>query len=231
VFSDLAFSNELSPFLMFDYGAPKKFKPTRGQLGVGQHPHRGFETVTVAWQGQIEHGDSIGNRDVIDAGDVQWMTAARGIIHEEFHSTEFRKKGGVLEMCQIWVNLPAKHKMDPPRYQPLLAKDIPVVPLASECDDSCEADIEDGSVRIIAGNYKGTQGAALTFSPVTLYDITIQNDTKQFPLEVPDGHNAMIFVRKGGVIVGADGAATLGPQSVALMEQSGEKVSRHECNN
>lgn len=111
VFHNRAFTKELSPWLMFDYAAPKEFKPGYERRGVGQHPHRGFETITIAFQGEVEHGDSVGNRDVIGPGDVQWMTAARGIIHEEFHSTDFQQTGGTFEMAQLWLNLPKKHKV------------------------------------------------------------------------------------------------------------------------
>ena len=133
VFNQLAFTAELSPFLMLDYAAPKQFDATAERRGVGQHPHRGFETVTIAFQGEVEHGDSLGNRDVIGTGDVQWMTAGRGIIHEEFQSTAFSKRGGTFEMIQLWVNLPAAHKMTAPKYQAILAKQIPQVPLANDC--------------------------------------------------------------------------------------------------
>ena len=124
-----AFTAEVSPFLMLDYAVPKSFKPTRSRLGVGQHPHRGFETVTLAYQGEVEHADSAGNRGVIGAGDIQWMTAGRGIIHEEFHSTNFAKSGGTFEMVQLWVNLPKEHKMTAPRYQPIVAAETPTVKL------------------------------------------------------------------------------------------------------
>ena len=129
VFADKAFSEELSPFLMFDYGKPKYFPPTTKKLGVGKHPHRGFETVTIAFQGEVEHGDNKGNKGIIGHGDVQWMTAAKGIIHEEFHSKTFAKTGGILEMCQLWVNLPKKFKLTTPRYQPILSNEIPSSPL------------------------------------------------------------------------------------------------------
>ena len=135
VFADRAFTKEISPFLMFDYAAPKQFPPTSKRLGVGQHPHRGFETVTLAFQGEVEHADSQGNTGVIGPGDVQWMTAARGIVHEEFHSKQFAKNGGTFEMCQIWVNLPAQQKMIEPRYQPILDTDIPKAPLFSRGAD------------------------------------------------------------------------------------------------
>lgn len=128
VFEKNAFSQDLSPFLMFDYGAPREFpaSPLK-RRGVGNHPHRGFETVTIAFQGEIQHGDNNGNIGVIGPGDVQWMTAGRGIIHQEFHSDEFSQNGGVLEMCQLWVNLPAEYKMTAPKYQPIVKEDIPQV--------------------------------------------------------------------------------------------------------
>ena len=132
-------------------------KQTDGIPCLLQHPHRGFETITIAFQGEVEHGDSVGNRDVIGPGDVQWMTAARGIIHEEFHSDKFTARGGTFEMCQLWLNLPAKHKMDPPKYQPILAKQIPAVPISTDGDD--------GVVRVIAGEFRGTK-EKLTVAPL-----------------------------------------------------------------
>ena len=199
VFADRAFTSELSPFLMFDYASPKEFGPTSRRRGVGSHPHRGFETVTLAFQGEVEHGDSRGNRGVIGPGDVQWMTAGRGIVHEEFHSDKFTAKGGVFEMCQLWLNLPAKHKMDPPRYQPILASQIPSVPLG-DGDNS-----EDGFVRVIAGEFKGVKGPAKTFTPVSLWNIEIAALNKPFDLELGDGHNCVVFVRSGRASVGGAG--------------------------
>ena len=136
VFAHLAFTKALSPWLMFDYASPKEFEPTKQRRGVGQHPHRGFETVTVAFQGSVEHQDSTGNNDVIGPGDIQWMTAGRGIIHEEYHSTEFAKTGGIFEMCQLWVNLPKKYKMHAPRYQPILSGQVLLVSLKPEPEPS-----------------------------------------------------------------------------------------------
>jgi len=211
VFHNLAFTQELSPWLMFDYAAPKQFSPTSGRRGVGQHPHRGFETVTVAFQGEVEHSDSVGNNDVIGPGDVQWMTAARGIIHEEFHSTEFSKKGGTFEMAQLWLNLPKKHKMDPPRYQPILAKDIPAVPLEGG-----------GHVSVIAGEFKGTQGPAKTHTPVELWDVELGTKGTAYELPIPTGHNAVVFVRRGGALIGGEGKEKeIKAQGVALMQQEG----------
>jgi len=231
VFANLAFTNELSPWLMFDYAAPKEFKPTRERLGVGQHPHRGFETVTIAFQGGVEHSDSTGNNDVIGAGDVQWMTAGRGIIHEEYHSTKFAKTGGTFEMCQLWVNLPAKDKMHEPRYQPILSKDIPVVPLRAASADaaSCDAgepDLELGSARVIAGELDGTTGPAMTFSPVELWDVSLPVAEKPVLLRVPEGHNAIIFVRKGSIALGPSEAEQqhVGAQGVALLQREGTAI-------
>ena len=239
VFAQLAFTQELSPWLMFDYAAPKAFPPTRERLGVGQHPHRGFETVTIAFQGEVEHSDSVGHNDVIGPGDVQWMTAGRGIIHEEYHSTAFAKSGGTFEMCQLWVNLPRKDKMVAPRYQPILNSDIPVVPLEPlepppsppPVDDgkeghkdeaSCEAV---GSVRVIAGEFNGQRGPAATFSPVELWDVDLPTQKAPVLLTVPEGHNAVIFVRSGELTIGVEGSEQrIGPQGVALMEREGQSM-------
>lgn len=190
VFAQLAFTQDISPFLMFDYAAPRHFGATQDRLGVGPHPHRGFETVTIAYQGEVEHGDSVGNRGVIKPGDVQWMTAASGIVHEEFLSTEFLQRGGMLEMAQLWVNLPAKDKMTSPKYQSIESRQIPVVQLPDSA----------GSVRVIAGDYSGTQGVAITFSPVQLWDVDAKAG-KRLELPVPEGQNAMLFVRRGKITI------------------------------
>jgi len=184
VFGKYAFTNTLSPFLMFDYAEPKYFEPTNRRLGVGEHPHRGFETVTIAFQGEVEHGDSMGNTGVIGTGDVQWMTAASGVIHKEFHSTSFAKSGGMFEMCQLWVNLPAKNKMDPPRYQAITDSTIPKV------------ETEFGWVRLVSGEFNDSKGPAMTFSPVIIWDMQInEGQTATFPTE--NNHNVIVFVRDG----------------------------------
>jgi quercetin 2,3-dioxygenase len=210
IFANLAFTQAISPFLMFDYAAPREFAATEEKRGVGPHPHRGFETVTIAFQGEVEHGDSVGNRGVIGPGDVQWMTAASGIIHEEFLSREFLKRGGVLEMVQLWVNLPARDKMIAPKYQPILSSDIPVVQLPGKA----------GSVRVIAGNYAGTQGAASTYSPVNLWDIKLLAG-KTVELEVPEGHHSMVFVRQGKIALGS---AVISVADLALFEKDGTYI-------
>lgn len=195
LFGELAFTNALSPFLMLDYGAPKKFEPTKSRRGVGQHPHRGFETVTIAFSGEIEHGDSHGNHGIIGPGDVQWMTAASGIIHEEFHSTNFAKTGGLMEMVQLWVNLPAKDKFAPAKYQPILAGDIPEVPIPNSDTDASSAA---GSVRIIAGEYNGVRGPATTFTPINIWDISLASGAS-VELDIPADHNSMLVIRDGAL--------------------------------
>ncbi len=193
---------EASPFLMLDYGAPRDFTPSRHQRGVGVHPHRGFETVTVAYQGEVAHRDSTGQGGIIGPGDVQWMTAASGILHEEFHSPAFAESGGVMEMAQLWVNLPKAHKMAPPAYQPILKQDMPVVALPDEA----------GSVRVIAGHYAGADGAqakgpATTFTPIDLWDVSLKAG-RAATLSLPEGHTALLVPRRGGILVnGADKAA------------------------
>ena len=210
VFAQLAFTPDISPFLMFDYAAPREFAATDEKRGVGPHPHRGFETVTIAFQGEVEHGDSVGNRGVIGPGDVQWMTAASGIIHEEFLARDFLRRGGTLEMVQLWVNLPARYKMIAPKYQPILNQDIPVVQLP---DDS-------GTVRVIAGNFAGAHGAASTYSPVNLWDIAL-NAGKSVELTVPEGHNAMLFVRHGKIAIEG---AVIGAADLVLLERDGTSI-------
>lgn len=213
VFADMAFTQEISPFLMFDYGDPHDFTPTETRRGVGPHPHRGFETVTIAFQGEIEHADSVGNKGVIGPGDVQWMTAASGIIHEEMHSQNFARHGGALEMAQLWVNLPAKSKMDPPHYQPIVSAEIPVHQL----------DSDSGSVRVIAGNFLGTQGTASTHTPVNLWDMHIHAG-KTVDFTVPAGHNTVLFVRTGRLVLNEE---TLGAADLVIMEQAGQQIQLH----
>lgn len=238
VFANKAFTSELSPFLMFDYAAPKEFPPEKNpnhRRGVGQHPHRGFETVTVAFQGEVEHADSEGNSGVIGPGDVQWMTAARGIIHEEFHSTEFSKRGGIFEMFQLWVNLPSSKKMSKPRYQPILAKDIPQVPLAivgksgdendvvgNSDSDVCTSTVEEGYAKIIAGNFRGTEGPAKTFTPIDIWVVSLLTKQKEFELEFVEGHTTLLFVQNGSVEI--QGKA-LNLADVAIMDRKGTKLT------
>lgn len=198
MFSPSTGNGALDPFLMLDYAAPMKFAPTKGRRGVGPHPHRGFETVTVVYQGELEHRDSTGAGGTIGPGDVQWMTAAGGILHEEFHSTDFAKTGGMMEMMQLWVNLPAKDKSQPAAYQTLLAGDIHDVPLPDGA----------GSVRVIAGAFEGHLGPARTFTPIDLWDVSVMSG-KSAALDVPEGHSAALALLRGTIRVngGADAKA------------------------
>lgn len=211
VISPHATGASVSPFVLMDYAGPAKFGPSDQPRGVDTHPHRGFETVTVVYKGELEHRDSAGHKGSIGAGDVQWMTAASGVLHEEKHSAKFTREGGVLEMAQLWVNLPAKHKKDKPRYQELQSAEIPIVTLANGA----------GKVRVIAGNFDGTQGAAKTFTPVTLWDVSLKAGSK-VELPLADGHTSAIFIRSGSIRVG-DSPEVQARQLVQL-EQSGEGI-------
>jgi hypothetical protein len=206
-YNDLA--KDISPFLLMDYAGPTNFPPTQQKLGVGEHPHRGFETVTIVYSGEVEHRDSSGGGGIIRSGDVQWMTAASGVVHEEFHGKEFAKDGGRFEMVQLWVNLPKKFKMEKPRYQGIRKESIPVVPL----DDGA------GQVRVIAGQFKDKAGPALTFSPMNLWDIRL-NAGKAAEFRVPAGHTTSVFVLSGKIALG-DGKV-IGEAEIALLESEGE---------
>ena len=202
----------LSPFLLLDYAAPSEFLPALSPRGVGEHPHRGFETVTVVYQGEVEHRDSTGNRGRIGPGDVQWMTASSGIVHEEMHSRDFTAKGGTMEMVQLWVNLPAKLKMSPPGYQDILAPRTPVIPLAGGA----------GTVRVIAGAFGTAKGPARTFTPIDLWDMRLEAK-KAARLRVPEGHaTALLFLRGGGLVNGVDAVEE---GELAVLDRHGEAVS------
>jgi len=208
-YDDLA--RQISPFLLLDYAGPHDFTPTRDRRGVGQHPHRGFETVTIVYQGELEHRDSTGAGGLIGPGDVQWMTAANGIIHEEFHSPAFARTGGTLEMVQLWVNLPARDKRAAAGYQTLLATDIPVVAL----------DDQRGSLRVIAGEFQGYQGPARTFTAMDVWDLRL-NAQATLQLPVAAGRNAALVVLRGTVRV--NGEREAGPASLVLLERGGEDI-------
>ncbi len=180
----------ISPFLLLDYAAPYTFEATIAQHGVGSHPHRGFETVTIAYQGEVTHKDSSGGGGTIKTGDVQWMTAGSGLVHEEFHSADFAQKGGLFEMVQLWVNLPASDKMTPPRYQALEAKNIPVIPL----DDDA------GHIRVIAGKYENHQGPASTHSPINVWDGSLKAGSTE-TIYVPVDHNTLLVVLEGEMLL------------------------------
>ncbi len=199
----------LSPFLLLDYAAPRQFDPAPRRRGVGVHPHRGFETVTIVYAGELEHRDSGGNGGRIGAGDVQWMTAASGILHEEFHSERFTREGGVMEMMQLWVNLPAKDKMAPPRYQTILDADIPRVALLGS----------GGTLRVIAGEFQGRRGPAQTFTPIEVWDLRVAAG-KTAELATPAGHTTALVPMSGRAMV--NGTHTAGPAQLVRLAREGE---------
>jgi quercetin 2,3-dioxygenase len=180
----------MSPFFLMDYNAKMEFPPSEIPRGVGVHPHRGFETVTIAYHGSVAHHDSTGNSGVIGEGDVQWMTAASGILHKEYHEKAYSLRGGLFQMVQLWVNLPAKDKMSPPKYQALLHEQM----------GKCKLDEEGSVVNIIAGEYKGTQGPASTFTPINLFDVRL-NKNAHFDLEFPENFNTGVLIIEGNVKV------------------------------
>jgi redox-sensitive bicupin YhaK (pirin superfamily) len=195
---------ELSPFILLDHFGPADFTPTEKRRGVDWHPHRGFETVTVLLEGEVEHRDTAGNGGLIGPGDVQWMTAGSGLLHKEHHSEAMSRSGGRFHGLQLWVNLPAKSKMTPPRYQTLLARDIPVV----------------DSVRVIAGEFHGATGPAQTFTPINLYLVNLR-DGKSLDLNLRDGYSAALYVLSGKVAVNGE-AASAG--ELVLLDRKGDEV-------
>lgn len=208
----------ISPFLLLDYAGPMEFPPTAKRLGVGEHPHRGFETVTIVYSGEVEHRDSSGSGGSIGPGDVQWMTAASGLVHEEFHGREFARKGGVLEMVQLWVNLPAKDKMLPPRYQGILKSQIPALSLPRDC----------GSLRVIAGEFGGVKGPARTFTPINVWDLHLSSE-QPFCLPVPEGYTTLLAVLKGSVNVSS--SEGIGMAEVGLFERTGDQICIDSAHN
>ena len=199
----------LSPFIMLDHAAPETFPATTARRGVGQHPHRGFETVTIVYDGELEHRDSTGAGGTIGPGDVQWMTAASGILHEEFHSRAFARTGGTMEMVQLWVNLPARHKGAAPGYQTLLARDIPTVELPDGA----------GVVRVVAGAFGGAEGPARTFTPIDIWDLRLSRD-KMASLTLPEGRSLAVVVLSGTVEVNGAEVVRAG-QLVVLSREGG----------
>ena len=212
VFPSHDLTEEISPFLLLDYAGPTSFPPTDRPRGVGEHPHRGFETVTIVYQGKVAHRDSAGNAGIIGPGDVQWMTAASGVVHEELHDQDWAKDGGTLQMIQLWVNLPKSSKMGAPRYQTLLNNDIPQTHLGGA----------GGLIRVIAGDYEGLKGPAKTFTPVQLYDVRLPAG-EQVVLTLPAGFNAGIFVLSGEVRVNQ--SQKVGEAGMALLDPDGTQVS------
>ncbi|MCK9188763.1 pirin family protein [Acidithiobacillus sp.] len=202
----------LSPFLLLDHAGPMTFTPTQEPRGVGQHPHRGFETVTIVYQGEVAHRDSTGQGGVIGPGDVQWMTAGSGILHEEFHSPAFTAAGGELEMVQLWVNLPAKDKMTAPGYQAIADRDVPQVTLPENA----------GSLRVIAGEYAGQRGPAHTFSPLQVWDIRLTAGGVS-TWTLPDGWSVALVLLLGNVQV--NGESVLRESQMLVLEGVGQDFS------
>jgi len=208
LFSYHSQNQALSPFLLLDYAGPTQFEPAARPRGVGEHPHRGFETVTIVYQGEVEHRDSSGGGGRIGPGDVQWMTAASGILHDEFHSQDFTRTGGMLEMVQLWVNLPAKDKRAAPRYQTLRDAHIPAVVLPSGA----------GRLRVIAGEYQGARGPAQTFTDMNVWDLRLgQGHAADF--DTADGHTLALIVLRGAVLV--NGSEIAREAQMVLLDRPG----------
>jgi quercetin 2,3-dioxygenase len=211
VFSFDSLGYRISPFLLLDYAGPAEFGPSDKPRGVDEHPHRGFETVTIVYQGELEHRDSAGNHGKIGPGDVQWMTAASGVVHEEKHTHEFTRRGGTLEMVQLWVNLPAEFKMSPPTYQTILDRQIPAVDLPDGA----------GTVRVIAGEIGGVKGPAQTFTPINLWEVRLKAMSRA-ELILPRGFTAALFVRRGEVVLSDSERAR--ETDLVLLTREGERA-------
>jgi redox-sensitive bicupin YhaK (pirin superfamily) len=207
----------LTPFLLLDYAGPMEFSATAERRGVGEHPHRGFETVTIVYAGEVEHRDSSGGGGKIGPGDVQWMTAGSGLVHEEFHGREFARRGGLFEMVQLWVNLPAKDKMAPPRYQGITSAEIPTVTLPKG----------GGTVRIIAGELAGAKGPAETFTPLHVWDLRLEGGGRA-NLALPDGYTTAFVVLRGAVRI--NDSEEVRAAEVGLFDRKGERIGI-ECVN
>lgn len=213
LFSHMGEDRGTNPFLMLDYAAPQYYEPNKcTPRGVGQHPHKGFETVTIAYQGEVEHRDSSGGGGVIKAGDVQWMTAGAGIIHQEFHSEAFSRRGGMFEMVQLWVNLPRKDKNVPAHYQHLAKENIPVVEFADNA----------GYARIIAGNFADIQGAAKTYTKMNVWDMVI-NAGREVEIEIPESQSLSMVVLRGKATFNHNEQASAG--QLVNFERSAGKVT------
>ncbi len=203
---------EVSPFLMLDYAGPADFPAASTPRGVGMHPHRGFETVTLLYQGEVEHHDTAGHGGLIGPGDVQWMTAAKGLLHEEMHSAAFTRRGGTFEAIQLWVNLPAKYKMIEPHYQSITSDRIPVVKL----------DDEGSVVRVIAGYYQGLKGPANTYTPINLWELRLLAG-QTVELDFPENYTTLLFALKGSVKI--NNSATINDAELAFFERLGKTIT------
>jgi hypothetical protein len=203
---------ELSPFLLLDHAGPADFKSADKRRGVGWHPHRGFETVTVVFDGEVDHEDTAGNGGRIRKGDVQWMTAGAGLLHKELHSEDFTRQGGRFEVLQLWVNLPAKSKMTPAGYQGIEDKDIPAVKLENDA----------GTVRVIAGEFAGVKGPARTFTPINLLDVRL-GAGKQVRLNLKDGYTASLYVLRGEVLL--NGSEKAAGTELVVLDRKGDEIT------
>ena len=201
-------TESISPFLMMDHAASKYFPPTQRKRGVGEHPHRGFETVTFAIKGEVEHRDSGGGGGKITTGGIQWMTAGSGVVHDEFHSRKFSEKGGDFEMIQLWVNLPSKFKMTPPRYQSFEKGDFPII-------DHGNHEI---TVKVIAGNFSTVTSPVKTFSPINMYELNGPSSS-QLEIQLPVGSNTLVFQLSGKSSIG-DRQIEKG--NLAILSKSGD---------
>jgi redox-sensitive bicupin YhaK (pirin superfamily) len=201
----------MSPFIMLDYNPLTQFPPSDVPRGVGVHPHRGFETVTIAYKGKVAHHDSSGGGGVIGEGDVQWMTAASGVLHKEYHEEEWSKKGGDFQMVQLWVNLPAKDKMSPPKYQAIPNESIPKIKLPDGL----------GEIEVIAGELDGNRGAASTFSPVHLYNARMKKGAK-YGFTLPDSYNTAVLMIEGSAVINGE---MTHPNEFILFKNEGEHIS------
>ncbi len=204
--------SRMSPFFLLDYNAKTEFPPSSVQRGVGPHPHRGFETVTIAYNGKVAHHDSAGNSGVIAEGDVQWMTAGSGILHKEYHEKNFSEKGGLFQMVQLWVNLPAKHKMTDPKYQTLIHEDMGKVELPNKS----------GIVNIIAGEYAGIKGPAYTFTSINVFDVRL-NKNAVVSFDILQDHNTGILILDGEVSINESNEAKA--NQFVLFENNGITVN------
>ncbi len=202
---------DFSPFLMLDHHGPMQVKPSPVPKGVDEHPHRGIETVTVVFEGALQHRDSAGNKGTIFAGDVQWMSAASGLVHEEKHEINFSRKGGTLDFVQLWVNLPRAHKMEAPRYQELTAAQIPVLQINDQT-----------KLRLISGDLNGLKGPALTYTPVLLAEVIIEGSS-EFELQLPENYNVAIHVAQGEIAL--NDTKGIKAKRIAKLSQQGEWVS------
>jgi quercetin 2,3-dioxygenase len=211
VFSYDQYGQELSPFLLLDYAGPHEFEAATRTRGVGPHPHRGFETVTIVYDGEVVHGDSAGSGGIIGPGDVQWMTAGAGILHQEFHSPAFTKEGGVFRVAQLWVNLPASRKSMSARYQSIKGDTMPFVELADGA----------GRARVIAGSLAGQTGPARTFTPVSVFDLDLKSGGRA-RIDAPEGYTCLVVVLSG--VLDFDGKAQVREAEAAVFSRSGAGI-------